>query len=100
MKIFENLKIHIDNFILIYYNISITYRRIVNYEDTLDKSLACLSRDFLIEVKSYVLILNPSNTGGYVVSHSKQLIKAQREFLYDYFIKTEDRWKAEQYLEE
>ena len=70
------------------------------YEDKFDKGLACLYRDFLIEVKSYVLILNPSNSGGYVVSHGDRLTKAQREFLYDYFIKIGDRWKADQYLEE
>lgn len=70
------------------------------YEGRLDKGLACLYKDFLVEVKGYVLIHNPSNSGGYVVSHNKKLTKAQREFLYDYFIKIGDRWKAEQFVVE
>ena len=70
------------------------------YQGKLDNGLACLHKDFLIEVKGYALIHDPSNSGGYVVSHSKKLTKLQREFLYDYFIKINDRWKAEQFLGE
>lgn len=70
------------------------------YEVKLDNGLTCLHKDFLIEVKSYVLIHDPSNSGGYVVSHGGRLTKAQREFLYNYFIQIGDRWKAEQFLEE
>lgn len=70
------------------------------YDDKLDKGLDCLHKDFLIEVKGYVLIHNPSNSGGYVVSHGNRLTKAQKDFLYDYFIKIGDRWKAEQFLKE
>lgn len=69
-------------------------------DSMLDKNIACLHKDFLVEVKGYVLIHNPSTSGGYVVTYRKKLTKAQREFLYDYFIKIGDKWKAEQFLEE
>ena len=57
------------------------------------------AREFLSGVKGYALIHNPAGFGGYLVSHEKPLTKAQREFLYDYFIKIGDRFKAECYLE-
>lgn len=41
-------------------------------------------RDFLVQVKGYALIHDPTNL-GYNVQHSKKLTKKQREFLYDYF---------------
>ena len=59
-----------------------------------------LARDFLSEIKGYVLIHNPSCDGGYIVSHIKPLTKKQKEFLYGYFMDLGDRWKAEQYLED
>lgn len=55
-------------------------------------------KDFLIEVEGYALIHNPSNSGGYVVSHRSILKGKQREFLYDYFYEIGDKWKAEHYL--
>ena len=58
------------------------------------------ARDFLSEVKGYVLIHNPSGFGGYIVSHVKPLTKKQKEFLYGYFMDIGDKWKAEQYLED
>lgn len=58
----------------------------------------CSERDFLSEVKGYVLIHNPANDGGYIVSHLKPLTKKQREFLYQYFKDLGDTLKAEKYL--
>lgn len=57
-----------------------------------------LARDFLSEVKGYVLIHNPAGSGNYIVSHVKPLTKKQKDFLYGYFMDLGDRWKAEQYL--
>jgi len=56
------------------------------------------ARDFLSEVKGYVLIHNPAGSGNYIVSHVKPLTKRQKEFLYGYFMDLGDKWKAEQYL--
>lgn len=82
-------------------------RRIINAAGFQEECLAWkredsgrLCRDFLENVKGYVLIHNPSGNGGYIVSATKQLTKNQREFLYDYFMEIGDRFKAEQYLEE
>jgi hypothetical protein len=58
------------------------------------------ARDFLSEIKGYVLIHNPFCDGGYIVSHVKPLTKKQKEFLYGYFMDLGDKWKAEQYLED
>lgn len=60
--------------------------------------MSSLMKDFLIEVEGYALIHNPSNSGGYVVSHRSILTGKQREFLYDYFYEIGDKWKAEHYL--
>ena len=38
--------------------------------------------------------------GGYKVINHKKLTKAQREFLYNYFIDLGDRFKAELYFQE
>lgn len=57
-------------------------------------------RDFLQEVKGYCLIHNPTGDGGYIVTNTKKLTKHQKEFLYGYFSDIEDRFKAEQFLEE
>lgn len=57
------------------------------------------ARDFLVEVKGYCLIHNPTGTGGYIVSNVKPLTKKQKDFLYGYFIDIGDRFKAEQYIE-
>ena len=59
-----------------------------------------LMRDLLTEVKGYALIHNPSGCGGYLVTRKKPLTKWQREFLYDYFMKKGDRFKAETFLED
>lgn len=64
------------------------------------ESIHTLARDFLSGVKGYCLIHNPSMDGGYIVTNAKQLTKAQREFLYQYFIDLGDRFKAELYLQE
>lgn len=55
-----------------------------------------LARDFLINEKGYCLIHNPSMDGGYIVSQSpsKNLTKAQRETLYDYFTENGDSYLA------
>lgn len=55
-------------------------------------------RDFLTEIKGYALIHNPSMSGGYIVTHIKELTKHQKEFLYDYFMEIGDRLKAESFI--
>lgn len=37
-------------------------------------------RDFLVNVKGYCLVHNPSGSGGYIVSYEKNLTRKQREF--------------------
>ena len=61
-----------------------------------------LCRDFLVYVKGYALIHNPSMDGGYIVTHNsaKDLTKAQRETLYDYFTENGDSFLANQYIQE
>lgn len=59
-----------------------------------------LARDFLSYVKGYVLIHNPSNDGGYVVTDNKPLTKKQKEFLYDYFIALGNIMRASHYMED
>ncbi|MBR3592194.1 MAG: hypothetical protein IKL46_05020 [Clostridia bacterium] len=54
--------------------------------------------DFLCNVKGYVLIHNPSNDGGYVVTQSKPLTKKQREFLYNYFADMGNLGRANMYI--
>jgi hypothetical protein len=52
-----------------------------------DKTDLRLARDFLVEVKGFVLLHNPSGFGVTQVSSKGIYTKRQREFLYDYFIK-------------
>lgn len=59
-----------------------------------------LKRDFLSKVKGYCLIHNPSGSGGYVVTHLKQLTRKQKDFLYSYFMDMGDRFKAEQFIDD
>ena len=61
-----------------------------------------LCRDFLVYVKGYALIHNPLMDGGYIVTHNpaKDLTKAQRETLYDYFTENGDSFLANQYIQE
>ena len=59
-----------------------------------------LCRDYLINVKGYALIHNPSMSGNYIVTHTKELTKQQKDFLYGYFIDMGDHWNAERYLED
>lgn len=54
-------------------------------------------RDFLVDVKGYALIHDPS-TLGYNVTHRKELTKKQKDFLYGYFIDMGMTLKAEKYL--
>lgn len=70
------------------------------YEEYKKNSIVDTARDFLSEVKGYVLIHNPGGFGGYIVSHVKPLTKKQKEFLYGYFMDIGDSWKAEQYLDD
>lgn len=58
------------------------------------------ARDFLTEEKGYCLIHNPSGGGGYIVSHTKPLTKAQKEFLYGYFVDIGEHMKANLYANE
>lgn len=68
-------------------------------EETGGNEIRHLMRDFLVEVKGYCLIHNPSMIGGYIVTRKKNPTRAQREFLYGYFMDLGDRFKAEQFLE-
>lgn len=63
-----------------------------------DDEIHYLMRDFLAEVKGYCLIHNPSGYNGYIVTHTRNLTKKQKEFLYAYFIDMGDKFKAEQFL--
>ena len=55
-------------------------------------------RDFLVDVKGYVLIHNPCGDGGYNVSHTKPLTKKQNEFLFGYFMDLGDSLRAKRYM--
>ena len=69
------------------------------YKDVNSKRIA-LHRDFLVEVKGYVIIYNPCLIGNYIVTYVKDLTKKQKDFLYGYFIDMGDRLTAETYLED
>jgi hypothetical protein len=52
-------------------------------EDTGDNIYLHLMRDFLVEIKGYCLIHNPSGYGnGYIITNAKNLTRRQKEFLY------------------
>lgn len=59
-----------------------------------------LCRDYLIEVKGYVLLHNPTGLPNTLATYSKPLTKAQREFLYDYYIKEGEPEKASSFFQE
>ena len=58
-----------------------------------------LCRDFLVYVKGYALIHNPSMDGGYIVTHApnRNFTKAQRTTLYNYFTYNRDNFLANRY---
>lgn len=56
-------------------------------------------RDFLIMVKRYALIHDPSGI-GYRVTNSRELTKKQRDFLYGYFLDMGMTLRAEEYVYE
>ncbi len=62
-------------------------------------SVYSLCRDFLVYVKGYALIHNPSMDGGYIVTHNpaKDFTKAQRTTLFDYFTYNNDSFLANRY---
>ena len=64
------------------------------------KEYNCYCSDFLVNKKGYALIHNPSLSGGYKVTHLKELTKKQKDFLYGYFIDMGDTLSAERYLNE
>lgn len=59
-----------------------------------------LARDFLCEVKGWILIHNPGMDGGYIVTNIKPMTKKQKEFLYDYFMAVGNDMRASMYIEE
>lgn len=69
-------------------------------EDTGGNEIGHLMRDFLAEVKGYCLIHNPSGYNGYIVTNIRNLTKKQKKFLYEYFMDMNDRFKAEQFLDD
>lgn len=58
-----------------------------------------LHRDYLVEVKGYVLLHNPTGLPNTLATYSKPLTKAQREFLYDYYIKEGEPDKANSFFQ-
>lgn len=71
------------------------------YEEWLDSqevSIEINYRDFLIQVKNYVLIHDPSNV-GYRVTNIKELTKKQKDFLYEYFLNMGMTLRAETYVD-
>ncbi len=69
-----------------------------SYQDEVHKFAP--ARDFLINELKYILIHNPSRLGRTQVQIGPQnsLTKAQKDFLYDYFIKRDENVRAEYYL--
>lgn len=69
------------------------------YQDEIHKFAP--ARDFLINELKYILIHNPSRLGRTQVQIGPQnsLTKAQKDFLYDYFIKRDENGRADYYLE-
>lgn len=65
-----------------------------------DNDILNLARDYLCNVKGYVLIHNPSMDGGYIVTNTKPLTKKQKEFLYDYFMAVGNSARANHYMED
>lgn len=59
-----------------------------------------LERDYLCNVKGYVLIHNPSADGGYIVTSAKPLTKKQKEFLFDYFCAISNFGRANYYVDD
>lgn len=68
-------------------------------DDRPNNTLGINFRDFLTDIKGYVLIHSPSNI-GYYVNYSKKLTKKQREFLYNYFHDMDMTDLAERYLDD
>lgn len=68
--------------------------------DKWDNDILKLARDYLCNVKGYVLIHNPSMDGGYIVTNTKPLTKKQKEFLYDYFMAVGNSARANHYMED
>ena len=76
-------------------------KRLENEYDEWDgHNVLRLARDFLSEVKGWVLIHNPSMDGGYIVTHIKPLTKKQKEFLFDYFTAIGNSMRASMYIDE
>lgn len=73
-----------------------------DYEDwlMLEDTLTGEARDYLSQIRGYVLIHNPGADGGYIVTNSKPLTKKQREFLYDYFMAVGNTFRANSYIQE
>ena len=59
-----------------------------------DPDYLALGRDFLIQVKGYALLHNPSGLPYTIVSHEKPFTKEQKDFLFDYFIAEGDGHRA------
>mgnify|MGYP006908153042 FL=1 len=58
-------------------------------EETMSATCDCslyLANDYLVNKKGYVLLHNPYGYGNTLISAPKRLTKAQKEFLYDYFM--------------
>lgn len=66
----------------------------------LDSTTVGEAREYLSEVKGYVLIHNPSLDGGYIVTNVKPFTKKQKEFLYDYFMAIGNSMRASMYIED
>jgi hypothetical protein len=70
------------------------------WSDSDDSGRLELARDYLCEVKGWVLIHNPSMDGGYIVTNLKPMTKKQKEFLYSYFMEIGNGVRASMYIED
>lgn len=79
-----------------------TARRMIkkmNFREEYDNSQhSSHPEDFLCCIKGWVLIHNPAADGSCVVTHTKELTKKQKEFLYQYFKDMGNTLRAEMYL--
>lgn len=60
-----------------------------------------LARDFLVEIKGYILLHNPyvGGMGRTITTYEKQPTKKQCEFLYDYFSRENDKEQADFFIQ-
>lgn len=68
--------------------------------DALYEKQFMLARDFLVNNKGYALLHNPFVLGPTKVEEPTRLTKAQKEFLFDYFVNEHEEGRANYYIQE